>query len=58
MKSKYKHLHSILCKFFSQPDFSPIFLKLVREGFTHVIKRRQNALSKNVADHFQGFCHE
>ena len=26
------------------------------EGFTHVIKRHQNALSKKVTDQFQCFC--
>ena len=28
------------------------------QGYTHVIKRHQNVLSKKVADHFQCFCIE
>ena len=30
----------------------------LQDGCTHLIKRHQNALSKKVADHFQGFCIE
>ena len=32
--------------------------KKIWKGFTHVIKRHQNVLSKEVADHFYCFCIE